>query len=52
MNMALKPIANAMTQKSPSTLLIHPSREVPPGFRSLVPGTERASTVLFENIGK
>lgn len=41
-----------MTKKSPSTLLIHPSRAVPPGFRSLVPGTERASTVLFENIGK
>lgn len=41
-----------MTKKSPSTLLIHPSRVVPPGFRSLVPGTERASTVLFENIGK
>ena len=39
-------------KKSSSTLLIHPSREVPPGFRSLVPGTERASTVLFENIGK
>ncbi len=41
-----------MTKKSPSTLLIHPSRAVPPGFRSLVPGTERASTVLFENVGK
>ena len=41
-----------MTKKRPSTLLIHPSRAVPPGFRSLVPGTERASTVLFENIGK
>ncbi len=41
-----------MTKKSPNTLLIHPSRTVPPGFRSLVPGTERASTVLFENTGK
>lgn len=41
-----------MTKKSRSTLLIHPSREVPTGFRSLVPGTERASTVLFENTGK
>ena len=41
-----------MTQKSPSTLLIHPSREVPKGFRSLVPGTERASTVLFDNTAK
>ena len=41
-----------MTIKKPSTLLIHPSRTVPAGFRSLVPGTERASTVLFENIGK
>ena len=41
-----------MTKKSPSTLLIHPSREVPTGFRSLMPGTERASTVLFENTGK
>jgi cysteine-S-conjugate beta-lyase len=41
-----------MTSKKPATLLIHPSRPVPPGFRSLAPGTERASTVLFENIGK
>ena len=41
-----------MTIKKPSTLLIHPSRKVPSGFRSLVPGTERASTVLFDNIGK
>ncbi len=41
-----------MTKKSRSTLLIHPSRVVPKGFRSLVPGTERASTVLFENTGK
>ena len=41
-----------MTIKKPSTLLIHPSRKVPAGFRSLVPGTERASTVLFDNIGK
>ncbi len=41
-----------MTKKNRSTLLIHPSREVPTGFRSLVPGTERASTVLFENTGK
>ena len=36
----------------PETLLIHPSREVPAGFRSLVPGTERASTVLFDSVAK
>jgi cystathionine beta-lyase len=41
-----------MTKKHASTLLIHPSREVPKGFRSLVPGTERASTILFENTEK
>lgn len=41
-----------MTTKQPATLLIHPERPVPGGFRSLVPGTERASTVLFENIDK
>ena len=41
-----------MTTKQPATLLIHPERAVPGGFRSLVPGTERASTVLFENIDK
>lgn len=41
-----------MTAKQPATLLIHPERAVPGGFRSLVPGTERASTVLFENIDK
>jgi len=41
-----------MTTKHPATLLIHPERAVPGGFRSLVPGTERASTVLFENISK
>lgn len=35
-----------------ATSLIHPAREVPTGFRSLVPGTERASTVLFENTAK
>lgn len=41
-----------MTTKQPATLLIHPERAVPGGFRSLVPGTERASTVLFENVSK
>ena len=41
-----------MAKKHPGTLLIHPPRPIPGGFRSLVPGTERASTVLFENIGK
>jgi cystathionine beta-lyase len=41
-----------MSEKKPGTLLIHPSRSVPAGFRSLVPGTERASTVLFDSIGK
>ena len=41
-----------MTTKRSSTLLIHPSREVPKGFRSLVTGTERASTILFENTAK
>jgi cysteine-S-conjugate beta-lyase len=35
-----------------ATHLIHPARTVPSGFQSLVPGTERASTVLFENIDK
>ena len=39
-----------MTTKQPATLLIHPERPVPGGFRSLVPGTERASTVLFEPV--
>ncbi len=41
-----------MTKKRSSTLLIHPSREVPKGFRSLVTGTERASTILFESTEK
>lgn len=41
-----------MTTKRSSTLLIHPSREVPKGFRSLVTGTERASTILFESTAK
>lgn len=41
-----------MTTKKPETLLIHPSREVPGGFRSLVTGTERASTVLFDSVAK
>ncbi|TAG01193.1 MAG: cystathionine beta-lyase [Burkholderiales bacterium] len=40
------------TPLSPTTHLIHPKRDVPTGFRSLAPGTERASTVLFENIDK
>ena len=41
-----------MIKKNPNTLLIHPSRVVPVGFRSLAPGTERASTVLFDSIAK
>jgi cysteine-S-conjugate beta-lyase len=41
-----------MIRKQPDTLLIHPDRQVPAGFRSLVPGTERASTVLFESVNK
>lgn len=41
-----------MSEKKPNTLLIHPSRSVASGFRSLVPGTERASTVLFDDISK
>ena len=41
-----------MATKKPETLLIHPSREVPAGFRSLVTGTERASTVLFDSVAK
>ena len=41
-----------MTTKKPETLLIHPSREIPAGFRSLVTGTERASTVLFGSVAK
>lgn len=41
-----------MSEKKPATRLIHPSRTAPSGFRSLVPGTERASTVLFDNIDK
>lgn len=41
-----------MTTKQPATLLIHPSRDVPEGFRSLVSSTERASTVLFESTAK
>ena len=36
----------------PTTRLIHPTRDVPTGFRSLVPGTERASTVLFDSTAK
>jgi cysteine-S-conjugate beta-lyase len=40
------------TRRRPATDLIHPAREVPAGFRSLAPGTERASTVLFDNIAK
>jgi cysteine-S-conjugate beta-lyase len=41
-----------MFKKNASTLLIHPSRKVPSGFRSLAPGTERASTVLFDSVAK
>jgi cysteine-S-conjugate beta-lyase len=41
-----------MTTKKPETRLIHPSREIPSGFRSLVTGTERASTVLFDSVAK
>lgn len=41
-----------MSEKKPSTLLIHPSRTAPSGFRSLMPGTERASTVLFDSVDK
>ncbi len=41
-----------MSEKKPSTLLIHPSRKAPSGFRSLMPGTERASTVLFDTVDK
>lgn len=41
-----------MTIKKPATLLIHPSREVPQGFRSLATSTERASTVLFDSTAK
>jgi cysteine-S-conjugate beta-lyase len=41
-----------MPKKKSSTLLIHPSRKVPSGFRSLMPGTERASTVLFDSVSK
>ncbi len=41
-----------MTKKHSSTRLIHPSREVPKGFRSLVTGTERASTILFDSTAK
>ena len=41
-----------MTTKKPETLLIHPSREVAAGFRSLVTSTERASTVLFDSVAK
>jgi cystathionine beta-lyase len=41
-----------MSEKKPNTLLIHPSRTAPAGFRSLAPATERASTVLFDDIGK
>ncbi|HPG62583.1 MAG TPA: PLP-dependent transferase, partial [Casimicrobium sp.] len=41
-----------MSKKHPTTALIHPVREVPAGFRALMPGTERASTVLFENVSK
>jgi cystathionine beta-lyase len=32
------------------TALIHPVRPVAQGFRSLAPGTERASTVLFDSV--
>jgi cysteine-S-conjugate beta-lyase len=35
-----------------ATNLIHAARPVPSGFRSLAPGTERASTVLFDNVDK
>jgi cysteine-S-conjugate beta-lyase len=35
-----------------ATNLIHPPREVSRNFRSLVPSTERASTVLFDNVTK
>ena len=38
--------------KKMQTLLVHPARVVPSGFRSLVPSTERASSVLFENTAK
>jgi cysteine-S-conjugate beta-lyase len=41
-----------MSKHTPQTALIHPVREVPGGFRSLMPGTERASTVLFDSIGQ
>ncbi len=41
-----------MSNKRPATRLIHPVRAVPGGFRSLLPGTERASTVLFDSIAK
>ena len=36
----------------PTTQLIHPTRPVPKGFRALAPGTERASTVLFDSVEK
>ncbi len=42
----------ASVRRRPATNLIHPARPVSPGFRSLMPGTERASTVLFENTEK
>lgn len=44
--------ASSKPRFSDATHLIHPWREVARGFRSLAPGTERASTVLFDNISK
>ncbi len=44
--------ASSKPRFSDATHLIHPRRDVASGFRSLAPGTERASTVLFENIAK
>jgi cysteine-S-conjugate beta-lyase len=41
-----------MSKKQPTTTLIHPVREVPSGFRAIMPGTERASTVLFQSTEK
>ena len=37
-------------KKHSTTTLIHPPRKIPAGFRSLAPATERASTVLFEDV--
>lgn len=36
-------------KNAPSTDLIHHAYEPPPGFKSVVPGIHKASTVLFEN---